>query len=382
MTASTRPSDPLRVLFLSDHLGHPEGRVHGATTYFLQVLPRLTRAGVDLTVCFLRERHPVADRLEAAGVRPRFLHRGRWDPRAYSDVRRIIRQHDVHLIHAAGMKGILIGRAAARSCRRPVIAHLHDRNDPGPLLAWLHRRTAGSTSRVLAISDAVAEFGRTRLGLPADWIETLYNGIDLDAFADPDPDGRRRVRDQLGLPMDAPVVAAIGRLTREKGQDILLRAWPRLVEARPDTRLLVVGDGPERPACEALAASLGIQGSVRFLGSRDDVPDLLAAADVVAIPSREEGLSYVALEAMAAGVPVAAFATGGLREVLADDQTGRLAPAEDGAALVDAVRSLVEDPLLARRLVHAARDAVRAYSIDLHVARLVAIYRDVAGGVP
>lgn len=366
-----------RLLFLSDHLGYSAGVTHGATTYFLSVLPPLKASGVDLHVCFLRNRHQVAEKLEAQGVTPVFLDRGKWDPRALSDLVVMIKKHDINLIHAAGMKGILLGRAAGRICGRKFIMHLHDTSVPGPTFRCLHRVMAGWTDRCLAISKAVGELARKEFGLRPEQVRVLYNGIDLDKVANPSAGARERIRREFAIPENTPVVGVVGRLSPEKGQEVLLRGWPLLLKTHPQAVLLLAGEGPTRRTCENIAAELGVAHAVRFCGHRGDIPDILAAVDVLAIPSLKEGLSFSAIEAMAAGRPVAAFRVGGLPELISHEQTGLLVSEQDVEGLVDQVRRLLDDQSLAARIVAIARAFSSKFSVTGHVESLLGIYQEV-----
>ena len=136
--------DRIKVLFVNDHLGYPGGVIHGATRYFLNVLPRLNRDEIDLKVCFFRERHPAAEQLEAAGICPIFLNRRKWDLRVLRDLIHLVREHDADILHLNGMKGCLLGRCAARVTGRHAIIHLHDVNPPGLVTGFLQRRVARS----------------------------------------------------------------------------------------------------------------------------------------------------------------------------------------------------------------------------------------------
>lgn len=367
----------LRVLFLSDHLGYPDGVTTGATTYFLNVLPPLKAAGVDLHVCFLRDRHPTADQLENRDIFPVFLNRGKWDPRALTDLLGLVKTQDIDIVHAAGMKGILLGRAAGRMTQRKVVMHLHDTSVPGPLFGALHRNMASWTHRCLAISNAVAEIAHGRFGLRKDRITVLYNGIDLDKAASPSAGARERIRRELGLADDAQVLGLIGRLSPEKGQAFFLPAFPELLATHPRARLLVVGEGPTRKACEQAIAQRNTATSVILAGHRPDIPDILAAIDVLLVPSLMEGLSFCAIEAMAAGRPVAAFNVGGLPELITHDQTGVLAPARDASALVQQVRRLLDDQELSAAIVSNAREFAQRFSVEQHVRKLIGIYEQV-----
>ncbi len=367
----------IRLLFLSDHLGYSAGVTHGATTYFLNVLPSLKAAGVDLRVCFLRNRHQVAEELEEQGIIPVFLDRGKWDPRALSDLVALVKKYDINLIHAAGMKGILLGRAACRICGCKFVMHLHDTSVPGPLFRFLHRGMAGWTERCLAISEAVGKLARERFGISPERVTVLYNGIDLEKYRNADPDARERVRTELRLPSTAPVLAVIGRLSPEKGQAFILPWLPELLRTHPDARVLIVGEGPTKRECEAILSKNGTSAFVRFTGHRSDIPDILAASDILVIPSLMEGLSFCALEAMAASRPVVAFRVGGIPELIAHDRTGVLAPERDGAALVEQIRRLLDDAPLRASVVAEGQAFVNRFSIHNHIQDLIAIYEDV-----
>lgn len=370
----------MRLLFLSDHLGYAGGVTTGATTYFLTVLPELKAQGVDVRACFLRERHPVAAHLEDRGIEPIFLNRGKWDPLALVDLLRIIDQGRVDLVHAAGMKGILLGRAAGRMRKRKVIAHLHDTSVPGTLFRGLHQAMAGWTDRCLVISEAVGKLARERFGIPADRVTVLYNGIDMEKFRQGDAearDARERIRREFSMPQSAPVLAVIGRLSPEKGQAYFLPWLPDLLKTHSDAHVLIVGEGPDRQECEVVVRTNDTAASVRFTGHRSDIPDILAACDVLVIPSLMEGLSFCALEAMAAGRPVAAFRVGGIPELIIHDRTGVLAPERDGSALVEQIRRLLDDAALRTSVIAEGKFFVNRFSTQNHIQGLIAIYEDV-----
>lgn len=372
----------MRLLFMSDHLGYADGITTGATTYFLTVLPELKARGIDVRACFLRERHPVAEYLEDRGVVPTFLNRGKWDPLALLDLLRIIDREQIDMVHAAGMKGILLGRAAGRLRKRKVITHLHDTSVPGSLFRGLHQAMAGWTDRCLVISEAVGKLARERFGIPANRVTVLYNGIDLEKYRQGDAaarDVRERIRREFSIPGNAPVLAVVGRLSPEKGQAFFLPWLPDLLKTHSDGHVLIVGEGPDRQECETVVRTNGTAASVRLTGHRSDIPDILAACDVLVIPSLMEGLSFCALEAMAAGRPVAAFRVGGIPELIIHDRTGVLAPERDGTALVAQIRRLLDDAALRASVVAEGQEFVKRFSTQNHIQGLMDIYEDVLG---
>jgi glycosyltransferase involved in cell wall biosynthesis len=239
-------------------------------------------------------------------------------------------------------------------------------------------RLAGAHADVrVAVSAHVAASLTDAEAVPPERIRVIANGIDLARFAQGE---RSATRESLGLAAREPVIACIARMAPEKGVDVAIRAMARL--GAPAT-LLVAGDGPDRDACEHLARSLGLRvdgngngnGNVRFLGLRDDIEHLLAAADQVWVPSRAEAFGLAAAEAMAAGRPVIASRAGGLPEIITDNATGRIVPPAHPAPLAAAARSLLDDPSRSAALATRARArAAVLYPLDRQLDQLAHLY--------
>jgi glycosyltransferase involved in cell wall biosynthesis len=239
---------------------------------------------------------------------------------------------------------------------------------------------------VTACSDDLRDRAR-RMGAAQDRTLTIPYGVDVRRFA-PDPARRAAVRRAIGVG-DAPFVFAAGRLVAKKGFGVLIDAADRLRSAYPALRVLIAGDGDMRTELEARAQRT--DGAVRLLGARaqDEVGQLAAAADVVAVPSvhdeagNVDGLPNVALEALATATPVVASDAGGLRQVIEDGGTGRLVPERDPAALADALRWVLDHPAEAAGLGAAGRARVEAcYGWTQVAARLEAVYDAAATGRP
>ena len=369
----------LRVLFVVDHLGYPGGVSTGGATYLTLVGGRLLEAGVEPHVYVLRGHHAAsADRLQNVGVEPVFLGRSKWDPRALGDLLRVIRREKPDVLHLNGMKAHLLGRLAAFMTGLPSIVHLHFEYQPRPafLQPWLGSRT----SRLLAVSRRLAEHGREAFRVPEARVELLYNGIDLQPFRAASTRGDS-ARDRFDLPATAPVVVAVGRLTLtpDKGHRELLRAMASVRRRVPGALLVIAGDGPARPICERLVEDLDLSTAVRFLGHTDQIPEVLAAADVAVVPSMcEDAFPYAALEGAAAGRPVVGFRVGGLPESVRHGGTGLLLERGDVNALADAVATLLEHPQRRASMGAEARRVAEAFSIERHVQRLLSIYHELA----
>ena len=263
---------------------------------------------------------------------------------------------DVLLCH--GYKANLLGRVAARRGGVPAVAVSRGwtgENRKVRLYEWLDRRHLGRMDHVVCVSDGQAERARRWCGVAADRLTVIRNSARLAAFERPDPDARRRLLGFLGNSDVSRVVVAAGRFSPEKGFGVLVEAAGSFLRSVPSAGVVLFGEGVLRPELEAGTRALGLTGRFAVPGFRTDLDGLLAAADVVVLPSFTEGLPNVALEASAAGVPVVATAVGGTPEVVADGVTGFLVPPGHPEALAGRVTDLLRDDDLRRRLGDAGR---------------------------
>lgn len=239
---------------------------------------------------------------------------------------------------------------------------------------WWWRRAGRLSQRFCCVSQDIADSARRWNTVPADKVCVVDNGVDMAVHAD--RARRTELRASLGFSAGDQVIGTVGRLNEVKRQDLLLRAFALLAGAHPQARLLLVGDGPERQALQALALALKLHDRVVFAGYQSRTEDYLAAMDVFALSSRHEGLPLALLEAWATGLPVVASAVGGIPQVVRDGHNGLLFPSGEAAALAIALKRLLEEPLTASHLGAAGRDTVRdGYSLDLTADRYDTHYR-------
>ena len=380
--ASGENKERLRVLFVSDHFGHADGVIHGATRYFLTVLPRLPQHRVDLHVAFLRGEHSASERIKRQGITPTFFGRSKFSPLSILDVLRTVRRERIEVIHCAGIKGILTSRIAGRLTRVPVVSHLHDSEPVPSLFRQLMRWTDKFSIRNLAVSRDVADHAVATLGIHPQRIEVLPNGLMLDEIRSIPEKAGRTFRRDVGLLPEARVIGIVGRLAAVKGHDTLLRAMPTVLAKEPLARLLIIGDGPDREMLNKRVSELGLDGYVTFTGQIEDVYSALRAIDVVMMPSLREGLPYSLLEAMAMDKPVVASAVGGLAETIRHCENGVLVRPSDAQALAEALISVLSDPLLLQTITHGAHETANSYDIERHIDRVLAIYAALASGEP
>jgi len=300
------------------------------------------------------------------------------DLRALVTLVRLMREFKPDIVHTHLAKAGTLGRVAAWIAGVPVVIHtFHGTVFRGyfgsrrsRLFLEIERIVARLTTRLVAITAGQRrELIALRIGSHAKIVE-IPLGLDLAPFVD--PPSRSEARAALGLRADEPVVAIVARLVPIKDVGLFLEALARL--SSPATGI-VVGDGEERASLEAHAAALGIASRCRFLGWRRDVRAVYAAADVVALTSRNEGSPVSIIEAMATGCAVVCTDVGGVSDIVASGVSGILVPYRDAAALAAAIDRLLTDPVARVRLGNEARRAVYPrYDVSRLVTDITALY--------
>lgn len=299
-----------------------------------------------------------------------------WSPRSLWTAARTLRRLASHVdvVHVHGLKAAVVSIAARV---RPRVLTIHNvvlddsAGASAPILRALEQRIPSRMDRTLAVSEEI----RQRFATTAAFDEIA---VVVPAGPSPHPDrSSAQVRRDLGVG-SAPLVTTVARLHPQKDVPTLLRAARIVVDARPDTRFVVVGGGPAEPELRALCVELGLGEAVQLVGQRPNAADELAAADVVALSSIWEGSPLVVAEALLLGRPVVATAVGAVPEAVIDGETGRLVPPRDPAALAAAIIELLDDPERAAVLAAAGhRVAVERFATDVLVDAVAVHYRGV-----
>jgi glycosyltransferase involved in cell wall biosynthesis len=351
------------------HLG-----VGGAELQLCLLAPRLRDAGWEPFVTTIEDLHGVAPRLVGAGVDVEFLPRagrGGWD--TIAGLVRVVRRRRACVVHAwlwASNWRAAVARFLVPHVR--VVASIRSTEDDltsAHLIAY--RALAPRIDAIIVNSRAVLERSADRTGIAREKYRLVRNGVELDA----ESHGR------AALPWDpesSPVVGYLGTLHPRKRSLSLAPIAARVLARVPTARFLVVGDGPERAALEGACARLGITGRFAFIGQTPRVGPFLRRMHVLAHPSMNEGASNAILEAMAAGVPVVAYAVSGNRETVFPGETGALVADGHEDELAAAAAALLENPDEAQRLGAGGRARIeRDYSVDAMVRATVAVYEEV-----
>ncbi|MDP8961597.1 MAG: glycosyltransferase [Actinomycetota bacterium] len=350
----------------------PDLRVGGGQTIVLQHVRHADGTRFEVDVCHLFPEDELGSAFREAGADPVCLdHRQGREVRTLRRLVGLIRRRDVDLLHVHSGPDRKLGQLAALLTGTPVVCHLH--------ASWIHfgprvpsRDTPLQRLRALAfgrLRDQVERRTVRRYVAGSQEVHDLYapllpgqvsllrQSVAVDAFAAA-AGGAESLRAELGLQDAEPLLVNVSRLAPGKGHDALVAMLTALKQTWPRATLLLVGDGERRPQIEALVASRDLQERVRFLGSRLDVPDLLALADVFVFASESEGFGLAVLEAMAAGKPVVAFRVPALEEFVENGKTGILVDPQDLEGFVAAVEGLLAARVHASALGAAARRGV------------------------
>lgn len=303
-------------------------------------------------------------------------------PRLLIVLRRLLRSWPPDVLLAHGSEpfrysvALTLGQRPARTVYRR-IGPAHPR-----ALTGVRRRAYQAmmtrASSVVAIAESLRRETVDVFGVPPGRVRLIPNAVDLDRLRP--AKGRDETRKELGISTEAPVVLSLGALSWEKDPPTHLEVTTLARRRHPDLVHVFAGDGPLRAALEEAVRSRGLSSWVRVLGTRTDVPDLLAASDLLLIASRLEGVPGCAIEAGAMGVPVAAFAVGGVPEVVLEGRTGLLAPPGEVEILSELVVRLLEDPEVRTRMGEQGRAWVgRTFDIRAVARQYVQLFEEVSG---
>lgn len=328
------------------------------------------------------------DELRKAGIRAEIIpfHKT-YDIRAARRLALFIKREKIEILHSHSMLTNIISRVAGKLANVPVSVsteHLtmelarggRSREVTERFKARYYRILDNYTSRynrrVIAVSRAVRD-DLIEQGIPAVRITVIQNGIQIP---DIDPIAGRRIREELGIGKDSPVIGAVGRLSPQKDYPTLLRAFKEVKKSCPEAILLIAGDGDLRDNLEKLTHELNISERVKFLGYRSNILEVMAGFDIYALSSLWEGLPLAVLEAMMLAKPVVSTAVPGTAEALVEGETGFLVPLKDTEALAARIIGLIKNPGQARKMGEAARTrAVEMFSLERVVLEHEALYQ-------
>ena len=303
-----------------------------------------------------------------------------FDPKIIGQLREIVTRRKPDVLQTHMVKSHFLAKLLGLNRKYPWVAYHHGYTSTDlKMQAYnqLNRWSLPSASRVITVCEAFAT-NLSEAGVSRDRISVCHNSVTEPKHET--LEGRRALREQLGIPEGAQVVLAVGRLSQEKGHVDLRRALAALRQMSPSLRpsLVIVGDGPERERIEAEARTSGLFEQVVFVGHAAEVFRYYAIADIVALPSHSEGSPNVLLEAMSAGLPVVATAVGGVPEIATSGETALLVKPGNPESFAEAMSLLLTNPNLAQKLGEAAAVYVKdRFSPEAQAQSLLQIYQQV-----
>lgn len=366
----------MRILFLSTSMG-----MGGADSQLLSAAKELQERGHEIFIVSMTALGPMGLQGRGMGLRVESLEmrRGIPDPRGLTRLARITRSWRPDVVHSHMVHANLMARALRLVAPVPaLVSTIHNIYEGGRLWMAGYRYSNGLVDQMTIVSQAAADrFIRERI-VPAELLRVAPNGVDTDGILRIPAGAREAVRASLGLGSQL-VWLAVGRFEVAKDYPNMLRAFALVRRDRPGATLLLVGRGSLQPETEALVRELGLGEAVRFLGVRNDVPAVMAAADAYVMSSAWEGMPMVLLEAAAAGLPIVATEVGGNREVVLEGQSGFLVPPRDENALAAAMLRLDALPETERRaLGQRGQEHIRQhYGLARVADRWEELYREV-----
>jgi glycosyltransferase involved in cell wall biosynthesis len=374
----SQPQRKIGVLLLRSTEG-----ITGPETFILSLLSNINRSKYDVHLALLTKRKDgkvrLLEELERNGVADHdieIIHSpGKIEYATIRAVHSILRTRDLDILHTNEHKSDALGLIAAKLAGVGTVSSVH-----GWLSNSVKTKTYEAVDRLVVkyfdkiiVGSVALKEDLIERGIRADKIAVVHNSVPLEAFNGSNVD--RGIKRELSLDSQSPVIGVVGRLSKEKGHEYILRAMRRIIRVFPAARLLVVGRGTAKPQLERLAKHLGIADHVIFTGFYDDIRSIFQMLDIFVLASLRESLPMVLLEAMAAGKAVVATSVGGVPEVVRHGQTGLLVRPKDSLSIAEAVISLLKAQQKRVDMGHRGREHVRAnFSAPLLARKVELVY--------
>lgn len=308
----------------------------------------------------------------------------KYNPFLLTKVTNVIKEENIDIVHGQGARAEFYARLASGRTGIPKYISTIATPVEGYDVDFLKKRfyrffdrfSEKYVDRFIVVSDALKDFVIHQRRISAEKVVRIYNGIEINHY-DPDKlkSQRLQIRSEFILNDDVILIGSIGRLVWQKGFTYFLRCIPDIIKHIAQTKFVVVGDGEMRKYLQNLSKKLGTENHLFFAGQRSDIRDILAATDIIVIPSLQEGFPMVTLEAMAMKKPIIATRINGITEQMSDSVEGILVEPTSVSALTIAIKRLLENPELATSLGEAARKRViKDFSVEKMISETISVY--------
>jgi len=357
----------------------------GGKRGFLQIMTHLDKSKFDFYACCAlnSEQEKTLQEMNGKIVKNDIQNENIWF--ALQKLVRFLKREDIDIIHSQGPRADVFARIAPMLIGRKVkiintAQMLVDGYDVNRIRKTVYctidRLTERVADKFIVVSNSLKEQLIKKHFISEAKISKIYNGIELAEYSTQVPDVEtKKIRKKLNIDDSTKVIGAIGRMVWQKGFEYLIEAIPKILEPIPDVKFMIVGDGPLNIPLETMSRKLKVTDSVIFAGFRSDIREILAAIDILVIPSLLEGFPMVTLEAMAMAKPIIATRIDGVIEQITDGENGILVPPKDHEALTESILRLIHDKELSERLGRLARKKVeQEFSVEKMVAETEKIY--------
>ena len=366
----------LNVVHICDHLGWEGSRMHGVKRLFAWMIPRFDKSRFNVSLISLRKKDLSNDTLEEFGIDVTYMARHKFDPGTYHALLKVLREKNADILHMHGYGATTFGRMCAWKMGIPAILHEHANHGDTP---WFQkvadRLLAPHTDLAIAVSESTGEFTTRARLMPQERTKVVYLGAPLDEFARARSQAEiAAARAALGIQAGTIAIGTVTRLMPAKGNTYLVDAVPQVLQAHPNVRFFIIGEGELRAQLEAQANALNLGDRLVFTGFTRDVAAALSALDVLVFPSLAEGTPLTMFEALAMGKPIVATDADGLIDVLTDRKDALVVPKANAAALASAINTLLDSPDLAAQLAAEARQTGARYDIGAFVRKMERLY--------
>ena len=367
----------INVVHICDKFGMKGSTIHGASRLFAWWFPRFDRERFNVKLYALKRPDQSSRTLENEGVQLSYLGKSAYDPSTMISFLAVIKRERADVMHLHGWIAANFGRVAGRLAGVPTIMHEHGISPKFPLVQRLTDKVlAPFTHTAVAVSRSVRDFMVANRSVAPQKIRIIYNGAPLEEFSPAGSEQIARLREEFGIPPGSRVIGSISRLDKAKGLAYLIRAARRVVDAAPDVRFLLVGDGPDKEEFEHEVEELGLSANVIFAGHRSDVVAIQSMLDMQVFPTLWEGVPLTVFEAMASGRTILSTPVGGLGEVLNDGHTALFFEPENVDQLTAVILKILSDKKLADRLAINAKEESKKYNIRATVRNLESLYEE------
>jgi len=305
------------------------------------------------------------------------------DIKAFFSLISIFKSEKPRIVHTHTSKAGILGRWAAFFAKVPVIVHTphghvfwgYFNKCKTSVFLFLEHLTARITDRIITLTEHEKKDHLRFTIAPETKFAVIHSGVDLSKFSGVTADAFE-MKKKLGISEKSFVIGTVGRLTPVKGQRYLLEAATKVVRQRPDTLFVFLGDGELLTELTEMASVLGIKDHVKFLGWRPEVADVMSTFDIFVLPSLNEGMGKVLVEAMAMGKPIIASNVGGIPDLVTHGLNGLLVPPADADAMADAIVTLHDDPSKAKKMAEKGKVIAAGYSVDAMIQKIDRLYTE------